>query len=104
ARLRALGGEAGAALSGYLDLVGHRIIDGFDIAEPSALELPDALLRAIRVAVSGEAQAASDVETRIAEVRARGPAAHQPELDELLGQARLTYRLRDQRGVYTDMR
>src|SRR5262249_41290322 len=26
ARLRALGGEAGAALSGYLDLVGHRII------------------------------------------------------------------------------
>src|SRR5262249_50460333 len=60
ARLRALGGEAGAALSGYLDLVGHRIIDGFDIAEPSALELPDALLRAIRVAVSGEAQAASD--------------------------------------------
>src|SRR5262245_26307886 len=51
-RLRALGGEAGAALSAYLDLVGHRIIDGFDIAEPSALELPDALLRAIRVAVA----------------------------------------------------
>jgi len=32
--------------------------------------LPDALLRAIRIAVSGEAQAASDVDARIAEVRA----------------------------------
>jgi len=27
-RLRSLGGEAGAAMSGYLDLVGHRLIDG----------------------------------------------------------------------------
>src|SRR4051794_33307718 len=34
-RLRSLGGEAGAAISGYLDLVGHRLIDGFDIAEPT---------------------------------------------------------------------
>ncbi len=103
ASLRALGGEAGTAISAYLDLVGHRLIDGFDIAEPSALEMPDALLRAIRVAVSGDAQAVSDVESRIAEVRARVPAAHQKEFDELLGEARLTYRLRDERGVYSDI-
>jgi pyruvate,water dikinase len=103
ARLRSLGGEAGAALSAYLDLVGHRIIDGFDIAEPSALELPDALLRAIRIAVSGETPAASDVDALVAEVRARVPAAHQAEFDELLGEARLTYRLRDERGVYSDI-
>ncbi len=103
ASLRSLGGEAGAAVSGYLDLVGNRLIDGFDIAEPSALELPDALLRAIRIAVSGEAQAASDVDARIAEVRAQVPAAHQAEFDELLGEARLTYRLRDERGVYSDI-
>src|SRR5207249_700742 len=103
ASLRALGGEAGAAVSGYLDLVGNRLIDGFDIAEPSALELPDALLRAIRIAVSGEAQAASDVDARIAEVRAQVPAAHQAAFDELLGEARLTYRLRDERGVYSDI-
>ncbi|MFN7990006.1 MAG: PEP-utilizing enzyme [Thermoanaerobaculia bacterium] len=103
ASLRSLGSEAGAAVSGYLDLVGHRLVDGFDIAEPSALELPDALLRAIRVAVSGEPQAASDVEARIAEVRSRVPSAHQAEFDELLGEARLTYRLRDERGVYSDI-
>jgi len=103
ARLRSLGGEAGAAVSGYLDLVGNRLIDGFDIAEPTALELPDALLRAIRISVSGEAQAASDVDARIAEVRAQVPAAHQAEFDELVGEARLMYRLRDERGVFSDI-
>jgi pyruvate,water dikinase len=102
ASLRSLGGAAGAALSNYLDLVGNRLVDGFDIAEPSALEMPDALLRAIRVAVSGEAQAES-VDTRVAAVRAQVPAAHQTEFDELLGEARLTYRLRDERGVYSDI-
>ena len=103
ASLRSLKGEAGEAISGYLDLVGNRLIDGFDIAEPTALEVPDALLRAIRIAVSGEARAASDVETRIAEVRAQVPAVHQAEFDELLGEARLMYRLRDERGVYSDI-
>jgi rifampicin phosphotransferase len=101
--LRSLGGEAGAAVSGYLDLVGNRLIDGFDIAEPTALELPDALLRAMRISVSGDAHAASDVDARIAEVRVRVPTAHREEFDELLGEARLTYRLRDERGVYSDI-
>jgi pyruvate,water dikinase len=103
ASLRSLGGEAGAAISGYLELVGNRLVDGFDIAEPSALELPDALLRAIRIALSGENQAAEDVDARIAEIRALVPAAHETEFDELLGEARLTYRLRDERGVYSDI-
>ena len=103
ASLRSFGGEAGAAVSGYLELVGNRLIDGFDIAEPTALELPDALIRAMQVAVSGEAQAASEVDARIAEVRAQVPAVHQAEFDQLLGEARLTYRLRDERGVYSDI-
>ena len=103
ARLRSLGGEAGAAVCGYLDLVGNRLIDGFDIAEPTALELPDALLRAIRSAVSADAKIASDVDARIAEVRAQVPEAHQAEFDQLLVEARLTYRLRDERGVYSDI-
>src|SRR5204862_1564229 len=102
ANLRSLGGEAGAAVNGYLDLVGNRLIDGFDIAEPSALEMPDALLRAIRIAVSGEPQIASDVDAKIAEVRAQVPPEHRAEFDELLGEARLMYRLRDERGVYSD--
>jgi phosphohistidine swiveling domain-containing protein len=103
ARLRSLVGEAGAAISGYLDLVGNRLIDGFDIAEPTALELPDALLRAIQIAVSGETKPASDEGARIGEIRAKVPASHQAEFDQLLGEARLTYRLRDERGVYSDV-
>jgi pyruvate,water dikinase len=102
ARLRALGGEAGAALSGYLDLVGNRLVDGFDISEPTALELPDALLRAIRAAVSEENPAAPN-ESRVAAVRAKVPADKQAEFDQLLAEARLTYRLRDERGVYSDV-
>src|SRR5512134_3512854 len=97
ASLRSLPGEAGAAVSGYLDLVGNRLVDGFDIAEPTALELPDALLRAISIAASGEAQHAPDA-GGITEIRARVHKAHQDEFDQLLGEARLTYRLRDERG------
>jgi pyruvate,water dikinase len=102
ASLRSLGGEAGAAISDYLDLVGNRLIDGFDIAEPTALELPDALLRAISITVSGAPQVISD-DAHVAEVRAQVPATHSGEFDQLLGEARLTYRLRDERGVYSDI-
>ena len=90
-------------MAGYLDLVGHRLVDGFDIAEPTALEMPDALLRSMRIALSGDAQAASDIDARTAEVRAKVPAEHQAQFDELLGEARLIYRLRDERGVYSDI-
>ncbi len=89
-------------MSGYLDLVGYRPLDGFDISEPSALELPDALLRAIRVAVVGRGLEASDVDHQIADVRSKVPEQHRSEFDELLGEARLTYRLRDERGIYSD--
>jgi pyruvate,water dikinase len=102
ASLRSLGGEAGAALSDYLDVIGNRLLDGFDIAEPTALEMPDALLRAIRTAVSAETQPVS-VDASIAEIRGKVPASHREQFDELLGEARLTYRLRDERGLYSDI-
>jgi pyruvate,water dikinase len=102
ASLRALDSPAGVAMNGYLDLVGNRLLDGFDISEPSALELPDVLLRAIRTAVEAGAED-SDVEAQTAEIRAKVPPEHQDEFDELLGEARLLYRLRDERGVYSDI-
>ena len=102
-RLRSMPGIAGKAVNGYFDLVGYRIVDGFDIAEPSALEMPDVLLRAINVAVFGDDQAVSDVLAHIASVREQVPAQYQNSFDELLAEARLTYRLRDERGVYSDI-
>jgi pyruvate,water dikinase len=102
--LRALDGEAGAAATEYLDLVGYRLLDGFDISGRYALEMPDALLRAIRVAVDGSGLAADhDVDQQIADVRSKVPEEHRDEFDDLLGEARLTYRIRDERGVYSDI-
>src|SRR5260370_10606847 len=101
--LRSREGEAGAAMSGYLDLVGNRLLDGFDISEPTALELPGVLLRAIRVAVTERGHEASDVAGKVAGVRSRVPETHRAQFDELIGEARLTYRVRDERGVFSDI-
>ena len=101
--LRALGGETGAAFNGYLDLVGNRPLDGFDISEPAALELPEALVKSITITLDGRDLTGPDASDLVAEVRAQVPAEHQDEFDELLGEARLTYRLRDERGVYSDI-
>jgi pyruvate,water dikinase len=101
--LRALDGDTGSAVSAYLDLVGWRLLDGFDISEPCALELPDVLLRAIRIAADGRTDGGSDVAELISGVRDKVPEEHQDEFDELLGEARLMYRLRDERGVFSDI-
>ena len=89
-------------MTAYLDLVGNRLLDGFDISEPTALEMPDQLLEAIRRAVTTGADD-TGTEARIADVRSQVPAEHQDEFDALLDEARLLYRLRDERGVYSDI-
>jgi pyruvate,water dikinase len=102
-QLRSLEGETGTAVSAYLDLVGYRLLDGFDISGRYALELPDALLRAIRTATASGAGDESDVEAMIADARSKVPEQHREQFDELLGEARLMYRLRDERGVFSDI-
>jgi rifampicin phosphotransferase len=101
--LRGFGGDVGTAVTDYLDLVGCRLLDGFDISGRYALELPDVLLRSIRSSVDGAGNDTDDVDARIAEIRSQVPEAHRAEFDELLGEARLMYRLRDERGVFSDI-
>jgi rifampicin phosphotransferase len=101
--LRAFGGDVGTAMSEYLDLVGCRLLDGFDISGRYALELPDALLRAIRSSVDGVDGDAADVDALIADIRVQVPDRHRAQFDELVGEARLMYRLRDERGVFSDI-
>jgi phosphohistidine swiveling domain-containing protein len=103
ADLRALDSDVGTALSEYLDLVGYRLLDGFDISGRYALELPDALVRAIRSSVAGRSTDDSDVEGRVAEIRDQVPDQHRAQFDDLLEEARLMYRLRDERGVFSDI-
>ena len=102
-RLRSLHSDVGKELSGYLGLVGYRLLDGFDISGRYALELPDALLRAIRTSVQERGRPAADVGVRIAAIREQVPEQHRAQFDELLGEARLMYRIRDERGVFSDI-
>lgn len=103
ASLRELRGNVGPATSAYLDLVGYRLLDGFDISGRYALEMPDVLVRAMRTSVEGDSREAADSEARVAEVRERVPAQHQAEFDELVAEALLMYRIRDERGVFSDI-
>ncbi len=101
-RLRREPTTTGQALNDYLDFVGFRLLDGFDISNHYALEMPDVLLRAIRTAID-ETAAASNVEAEIAEVRSHVPEEHRDEYDGLLAEARIGYSVRDERGVYSDI-
>ena len=59
---------------------------------------------AIRLSVDGEpTDDTAEVDAHIAAVRAQVPDEHLAQFDELLGEARLMYRLRDERGVYSDI-
>ncbi|MRG90752.1 PEP-utilizing enzyme [Polyangium spumosum] len=102
--LMAMPGEVGAAARGYLDLVRYRSI-GYDIADKTAGELPDMLVRALRAVIErghAEKEALAARDTKERELRARVPAEHRAQFDELLGEARLVNRLRDERGIYAD--
>ena len=100
--LRKLSGEVTAALSAYLKFVGYRIVNGDDVGEPYALEMPEILLNAIRSAVEGAGVGATDgaLAQHTAEVRAAVPEPHRNTFDELLAEARAMYRLRDERALF----
>jgi rifampicin phosphotransferase len=91
------------ALQTYLDDVGFRIAAGFDLTNPTARERPDLVLGRIRAALDHDLQ---DSKVRsdalAAELRSAVPPEHQDEFDALLGEARFMYRLRDERGLYSD--
>ena len=104
AALRTAPGELGAAARGWLDLVSYRLQNGLDICELTNGETPEFLLTAIRRALDGAAahkRTTGGADTTA--VRERVPAAHRAQFDELLAEARLMYRVRDERGLYSDI-
>ena len=102
-RLRREPTATGRALDAYLEFAGFRLLDGFDISNHYALELPDVLLRSIRTAIDEEAGPAANIDEQIADIRGQVPAEHREEFDSLLAEARIGYRVRDERGVYGDV-
>jgi phosphohistidine swiveling domain-containing protein len=105
AALRSLPGEAGEAAGAYVDRVGYRPVNGEDIGEPCVIELPELIVGAIRSGLeSAESTPTGDeVVKRTAAIRDTVPGQHRPAFDERLGEAKLTYRLRDERGTYADL-
>jgi pyruvate,water dikinase len=102
--LRDRGGETAAALTGYLDFAGYRLLDGFDISGRYALEMPDALVRAMIARLDDDGgPRGDDVDELILEVREKVPHEHRDEFDELVQEARIGYSVRDERGVYSDI-
>lgn len=87
-------------VAAWLDLVGDRILDGFDVDQPRAVEQPALLVSGLRRAL--EDRAVADVDGLVAAVRDEAPAEHRPDFDERYRDALGGYRLRDERGVYSD--
>ena len=100
AELRARVGE----VDEWVALVGYRLVDGFDLCGPTLVEMPELLLGKLSAAVKlGGPPVRAGLAVLEAEVRAAVPEEHRGTYDELLDDARLVYRLRDERGVYTNM-
>jgi pyruvate,water dikinase len=91
-------------LQAYLDVVGWRVISGYDVADSVALEVPEMLVTAIRSTLATRRRADHNIDTAIARVRDAVPPAHREAFDLLLHEARLTYRIRDERGYLNDAR
>ena len=102
--LRRASSSVGPAVHAYLDVVGWRVISGYDVADSVALEVPEMLVTAIRSTLVSGRRIEHDVDAPIARVRDAVPTAHREAFDHLLDEARLTYRIRDERGYLNDAR
>ncbi len=101
AALQAEEGPVGAAARAYVSSIGLRCL-GYDISSKFASEMPAMIVSAIRATLAGTTGAADDSRERTAKLRDEIPAPHRTRFDELLIEARLVNRLRDERGHYAD--
>jgi phosphohistidine swiveling domain-containing protein len=100
ARLRA----AVPAVDDSVTVVQDRPIDGFDIVSPTLRELPELVLGKLTAALASHPEVTRErADALAAELRDQVPAQHRAEFDELVGEARAVYRLRDERGLFSDI-
>ncbi|HEY0144144.1 MAG TPA: PEP-utilizing enzyme [Thermoanaerobaculia bacterium] len=92
----------GEAARRYLEMAGVRIATGYDIADLTLGEMPELIVENIRAAIAGLTASTNDVVQREAALREKVPAQHRAVFDERLAEARLTYRMRDERGYDND--
>jgi pyruvate,water dikinase len=99
-RLRAAVPEVGE----YVDAVHFRLLEGFDTPNPTIGERPEGLVGRLQVALGVDPDDALRRSDAVAvELREAVPEEHRTAFDDLLGEARLVYRLRDERGLYSEI-
>ncbi|MHB2168005.1 PEP-utilizing enzyme [Alsobacter sp. R-9] len=101
-RLAAEPAPVGPAVKAYLDIVSWRLLDSLDTGDRAVIEAPEVLLEGLRVAVEGR-HPGKATSADVARLRERVPAEHRAAFDELLDEARALSRLRDERGLYSDV-
>ncbi len=92
------------AVDNYLRTVDCRVIDGFDLVNPTLREQPDIVLGKLAAGLGaqpGEARRRADAFAD--EVRSEVVEDQRALFDELLADARANYRLRDERGIYSEI-
>lgn len=103
-RMREASPEVREALEAYLDIVGHVVATGYDVSEPTGIELPQLLVRSIVSRLESPASYDdSDAKAAVEDIRAKVPPDRRQAFDERLDDARRINRLRDERGVYNDL-
>ena len=96
--------ETVPAVDEWVHATGFRLVDGFDITNLTALECPEILLGRLAAALAVDPdESRRRADAFAASVRGRIPEEHKAEFDELLADARYVYRLRDERGIYSDV-
>ena len=92
--------DVGPAVSAYVEAVQYRSV-GYDVGDLMAGEMPEVMLQALTTASAGTPARATD-DTALEALRSRVPAQHRAQFDDLVAEARLVNRLRDERGVFSD--
>jgi len=93
-----------AEVDDYVRSVGFRLVDGFDVSNPTVAERPELVLGKFAAALESDPGAARNrADAFASELRAAVPEDQRSDFDDLLIEARAVYRLRDERGLYSDM-
>ena len=92
------------AVDEYVRCVQDRLLDGFDVVGPTLREQPAVILGKLGAALVADPDAARNRADQLAaDLRTRVPDEHRAEFDELVDEARAVYRLRDERGIYSEI-
>ena len=91
-------------MADYVAATGYRLVDGFDVTRPTAGECPELVMGKLGAALDADPEEATRRAVAFAaEIRNLVPEENRGEFDALLHEARMVYRLRDERGIYSEI-